>query len=263
MKRLFLVLSLLIIASAPSFSQTESDETTVASKSKLSTILEKYDQFKDFKSFETKNNSLVLNPLAYIGFGELHLDTAFTEDFGASHEWFVNVLSLTLNMSESLSIQTGFDIKSTTIAANDDCLLEADDNEPGRVRFRDPVENLFPNSKVRVLSYAVPLTLGMTFNKRGAFPLTLRGGCEFSFNRPGTIIAEPDFKGKKVTKNWATVDEFAINYIASVSMGSVGIFFKYFPENLLTDIGNSRDRNDKDKVYLSKNYSSIGIMLSF
>lgn len=271
MKRVLSVLLLLIIGSAPSFSQTESADTTVATKSKFSTLLEKYDQFREFKSIETKNNRLVLNPLTYIGLGGLHLDTVFTDDFGdftngfgASHEWFINVLSLTLNMGKSLSIRTGLDFKSTTIAALDDCLLEADDNEPGRVRFKDSPPNLLTKSKVVVLSYSIPLTLGMTLNKRGAFPLKLRGGCEFSFNRPGTVSCQPEYNVKRtVVKNWASVDEFAINYIASASLGSIGVFFKYFPEKLLTDVGHSRNRNDKDRVYISNNYSSIGFMLSF
>lgn len=262
MKRIVIALSVFMFSSALCLAHTEMADTTNTGKSRISEVENLFETIDEAKSYNTNKDRSELDLLSHFGYTRLHIDAEFIKDvYGPSHEWFMNLATVKWNLGSRFSLQAGFDVRWNTIKARSERVFYSDDANPGHVIVKTINNSGFKSceSKIRVLSYSAPVTMEFVLAKIAAGAFKLRAGCEFSHNNPGTIITKGEnwdksyTKGK--TKKCATVNEFSLDYLVSVSLGSAGVYFKYCPKNLLTDIGS------REMCYFSDSYTALGLIL--
>lgn len=261
MKKTIILISALLVASAYSgAAQTDSTRTT---KDLLSEIEQMADQIEEKKSSSSSNKGFQFDLLNHFGMTLNKIDAFFTVDkFGPSREWYLNVADAKLGMGDYFYLSLGLDLKWTQVRSSPEWYLSLDTHNVGRLEITPydqvsgaPMKN--SNCKVTVLSYTVPLTLA--FNVRH---FTLRAGCEFNYNRPGTVksisgMFDPyDSEGIYISKG-ATTEKFTYDYIASFSIGPIGILYKHYNQRLLPDYSTRHGERYRE------DYDCLGFVVTF
>ncbi len=254
MKKTIILISALLVASA--FSGAAQTDSTRTTKDLLSEIEQMADQIEEKKSSSSSNKGFQFDLLNHFGMTLMKVDACFTVDkFGPSREWFMNVANAKIGIGDYFDFSAGLDLKWTQLRANPKCYLSLDTHNVGRldVWFYEQVSGApkkYSDCKVTVFSLSAPVTVG--FNIRH---FTVRAGCEFNYNRPGTVKSisgayDPyDSKDVYISKG-ANVERFSYNYVASFSIGPIGILYRHYNKRLLPDYynhhGGDRYLDDSD-----------------
>ena len=251
MKKIFIVLSALLVASAGSaMAQTDSTKTA---KDRLSEIEQMNVEIKEHKSARTENDIFEVNAVAHAGYGRHLVDGAsFGSKFGPSYEIFINAFELSFNPVPFLSLSAGLDVKWNRFISNTK-FFETDGSGQfitvdSPTYYGGPgITNI--NSRICGFALSVPAMLSINIGD-----LHIRAGAEASYNlnkynkvKTAYTIDPTDFT--RITKG-GEFEKLVISYVATLDYSGLGIYYKYCPKSIIPGSD------------IIKSYQTIGLYLS-
>lgn len=172
--------------------------------------------------------------LANAGYGIHHTEGAFENVFGPSREIFLNILELRFNPCRFFSLKAGADVKwdHFTARTNKSFGLDA----AGNVTI-NPVGGFDKyESTLCLTALSAPAALGLHFGK-----LSLYAGAEIIRNvNRRTHILTSSKAGDLTTKSrleGGAAEKYVYDYMAAISHDGLGLYFKYYPKNILPSGG--------------------------
>ena len=172
--------------------------------------------------------------LANAGYGIHHVEGAFENSFGPSREIFLNILEIRFNPCRFVSLKAGADVKWDHFTARTNRSFALDGS--GNVVINPTGGFDRYESTLCLTAMSVPAALGLHFGE-----LSMYGGAELIRNINGcTHILESTKAGDLTTSSrldGGAARKFVYDFMAAVSYNGLGLYFKYYPGNILPDGG--------------------------
>ena len=222
MKKLAILAAILLAGSA-AYAQTPA-------KDRLKEIEELSINAKKHKTTSFAKDLFEAEALANIGYGIHHVEGAFENEFGPSRELFLNLVELRFNPCRFFSLNAAADLKWDHFTARTDKAFALDAAGDITIAPAGGFDKL--ESTLCITALTAPVTMGLHF---GDF--SLHAGAEFAANINKRTHLKVSFKTGNTTGSNRTdggkVQKFVYDYMAAVSYDGLGLYFKYYPGNIL------------------------------
>ena len=224
MKRLAILAAVLLAGTAASAQSPAKD--------RLKEIEELTVKAKKQKSASFAKDLLETEVLSNAGFGIHHVEGDFNNSFGPSRELFINVLELRFNPCSHVSFNAGADFKWDHFTARGNRQFSKD--AAGEISLAAPAGGPYDKFKstLCLTAFTVPATIGLHFGD-----LSIYGGAELvrhlgKYTHIKDSFEDGDASGATRTEG-GNVERYAYDYLAAISYDDLGVYFKYYPRNIL------------------------------
>lgn len=213
-----------MVAAAPvTFAQTPASDRLSEIEDLVVVAKEKKQQHK------SSGNLFRVDPLSHFGYGWHRIDAdEFAGRFGPSREVFFNTITLGIHPASWVSLSAGLDLKWDKFKADESYIFSVIDDDIVTM------DHAFSSMKSCFTTFSLTVPVALSFDL-GAFEL--RGGSELIFPMTGKTKVRSDYSTlgtdfTAITKG-GKVNTFQYNFFASLTLGGVGVFFKYYPKPVL------------------------------
>lgn len=228
MKKIVLTMAA-ILAAASVFAQSSKDRLSELEKATVEEDTKPAKQEKEFKLFD-------FTGVSEMGFGlNLVKEDQFAHGIkgNKSSDFFINILELSFNPTKWTSITLGANLDWTNYAVGPANYFHGvPDGDSRKLDLTPVAEGMnYTSSRLHVFSIAVPLALGLHVGS-----ISLRAGAEANFRLKSNVKYEyRDANNDLFTVKDSTptgLNKFALDYFASLNLGFIGLYVKYFPESI-------------------------------
>ena len=226
MNKFLLATAILCIGSFAANAQTD---TTSAARQRLDEIESKADEIVT-KRHQSKSNSIIqLKGVTHLYVGGLIVpDEQFPRS--KSHEVGLNILQLSINAAEWLSLDLGCDLKWDRFISKQ-TMYEIDKNGQFAISAATPPNRI--KSKICAFGFSAPANISINIGKVG-----LKFGAEALYdldrcNKVKNKFRDANGKRDKQILEGGEIQNFRLSYFGVLSFEDLGIYFKYCPGTII------------------------------